>query len=184
MMTGTSGCISLTLGSISRPVIPGMLMSDRINISDCSMVLAMRASASAAEIAKSITKRCARKSRRNCWRNSASTSARHRPREPGRSRLTSLLVVQTARSWQNDGEFGELPGLGLDIDRATMLFHDDVVAHRKAKTGAFAGRLGRKERIEHLFLHLGRDADTVITNADFHRIPEISCGCTEARFIT
>ena len=50
--------------------MPGMLMSERIRISDCSMVLATRASASAAEMAKSITKRCARKSRRNCWRNS------------------------------------------------------------------------------------------------------------------
>ena len=38
MITGTSGRISLTLGSISSPVMPGMLMSDRIRISDCSMV--------------------------------------------------------------------------------------------------------------------------------------------------
>ena len=37
MMTGTSGRISLTFGSISSPVMPGMLMSDRIRISDCSM---------------------------------------------------------------------------------------------------------------------------------------------------
>ena len=66
MMTGTSGRIALTLGSISSPVIPGMLMSDRIRISDCSIVEAMRESASAAELAKSIVKRCARKSLRNC----------------------------------------------------------------------------------------------------------------------
>ena len=37
MMTGTSGRSSLTLGSISRPLMPGMLISDRIRISDCSM---------------------------------------------------------------------------------------------------------------------------------------------------
>ena len=40
------------MGSISSPVIPGMLISDRIRISDCSMVEAIRASASAAELAK------------------------------------------------------------------------------------------------------------------------------------
>ena len=40
--------------------MPGMLMSERINISDCSIVFATRTSASAAEMAKSMTKRCAR----------------------------------------------------------------------------------------------------------------------------
>ena len=52
MMTGTSGRSSLTLGSISRPLMPGMLISDRIRISDCSMVPAMRASASGADMRK------------------------------------------------------------------------------------------------------------------------------------
>ena len=67
-------------------------------------------------------------------------------------------------------------GLGLDIDRAAMLFHDDVMAHRQSKPGAFAGRLGRKERIEHLFLDLGRDAGAVVANADFDGVAEISRG--------
>src|SRR6202022_802003 len=175
MMTGTSGRISLTLGSISRPVIPGMLMSDRINISDCSMVLAMRASAPAAETARPSPNAARADPAGIAGGTAPRRRARHRPPEPGRSRLTSLLVVQAARSWQNDGEFGELPGLGLDIDRTTMLFHDDVVAHRKAKSGAFTGRLGGKERIEHLFLHLGRDADAVIANGVFHHFPEVFC---------
>jgi len=65
MITGTSGRISFTFGSISSPVMPGMLMSERIRISDCSMVEAMRDNASAPELAKSITKRWARRSRRN-----------------------------------------------------------------------------------------------------------------------
>src|SRR5712664_578174 len=146
MMTGTSGRISLTLGSISSPVIPGMLMSERIRISDCSMVAAMRASASAAELAKSITKRCARRSRRNCWRNSASTS--------GSSSTTSTSTFTS------------------DLVCATVLFHDDVVAHRKAKSGPFTGRLCRKERIEHLLLHLGRDTGTVVPNADLYGVSE------------
>jgi hypothetical protein len=49
--------ISRTLGSISSPVMPGMLMSDRIGISDGSIAAVTRASASAAGWAKSITKR-------------------------------------------------------------------------------------------------------------------------------
>ena len=34
MMTGTSGRAALALGNSSRPVIPGMLMSDRMRIND------------------------------------------------------------------------------------------------------------------------------------------------------
>ncbi len=33
MITGTSGRNSQTFGNISRPVMPGMLMSERISIS-------------------------------------------------------------------------------------------------------------------------------------------------------
>ncbi len=46
MMTGTSGLISLTLGSISSPVTPGMLISDNMRIKDFAEVSATRASAS------------------------------------------------------------------------------------------------------------------------------------------
>ena len=49
MIMGTSGRISLAFGSISRPVMPGMLMSDRINIMVCSIGSAIRDRASAAE---------------------------------------------------------------------------------------------------------------------------------------
>src|SRR3954466_10010093 len=143
MITGTSGRISFTFGSISSPVMPGMLMSERIRISDCSMVEAMRNSASAAEPAKSITKRCERKSRRNCWRNSASTSG---------SSSTTRTRTSTANLWfllhdcllclvsrQYDRELGKLSGHGIDVDRATVLFHDDVMRHRQPEPGAFAG---------------------------------------------
>jgi len=37
MMTGTSGRIAFALGKSSSPVIPGMLMSDRIRIRDNGM---------------------------------------------------------------------------------------------------------------------------------------------------
>src|SRR5260221_213379 len=177
MMTGTSGRIALTLGSISRPVMPGMLISDRIRISDCSIVEATRASASAAELAKSITNRCARKSLRNCWRNNASTS--------GSSSTTStktftsnlrFLFGNIAGPGQHDPELGELPRRRFDVDGATMLFHDDVVAHRQAKAGAFARGLCREERVEHLVLHVGRDAGAVVANTDLHSVAEIT-GC-------
>ena len=69
----------------------------------------------------------------------------------------------------------------VDIDGATVLFHDDVVTHREAKPGAFACRLGRKERIEHLFLYFGRDAGAVIANPDLHGIAEIPGGRMEHR---
>src|SRR5262245_418015 len=56
-----------------------------------------------------------------------------------------------------------------------MLLDDNVVTDREAKAGAFSGRLCRKERIEHLFSHLGWDARLVIPNRDFHSISKASC---------
>src|ERR1700730_4467705 len=70
-----------------------------------------------------------------------------------------------------------MSGLGLDIDGATVLFYDDVVAHRKSKPGSFTGRLCREERVEHLFLDLGRNTRAVVANPDFDGIAEIfGCG--------
>ena len=54
-----------------------------------------------------------------------------------------------------------------------MLLDDDIVADGEAKAGAFSSGLGREERIEYLFLHLGRNTNAVISNADFHAIPEV-----------
>ena len=61
-------------------------------------------------------------------------------------------------------KLGKFTGLSIDLDRPAMLLDDDVVTDRQAKTGAFPGRFGGEERIEHLFLHLGRNAGAVITN--------------------
>src|SRR3954451_1729336 len=91
----------------------------------------------------------------------------------------SALLRKTARSRQDDPEFSELSGLRLDIYPATVLFHDDVVAHRQTKPGPFTRRLSCEEWIEHLFLDLGRDARAVIANTDFHAVAEISRGCAE-----
>src|SRR3974390_153685 len=62
-----------------------------------------------------------------------------------------------------------------------MLFHNDVVAHREPKAGALAGRLRGEERIEHLFLPLGRDAGAVVANPDFNLVTEVLRGRTQRR---
>src|SRR5215472_1874114 len=49
MMTGTSGRSALAFGRSSRPVMPGMLMSDRIRISVASLALPMQSSATGAD---------------------------------------------------------------------------------------------------------------------------------------
>src|SRR5258708_27827093 len=179
MITGTSGRISLTFGSISSPVIPGMLMSDRIRISDWPIEDPMRDSASGAELAKSMMKRCERRSRRNCWRNNASTS--------GSSSTTSTKTLTTNLwsclkdcwlflvSWQNDRELGKFALEGIDVNRATVLFHNDVVTHRQSKPGAFAGRLGGKERIEHFFFHIRRNSGAVVADPDLDMICASFC---------
>jgi len=64
-----------------------------------------------------------------------------------------------------------------------MLLDDDIVTDGEAQAGAFAGWFGRKERIEHLVLHLGRDTGAVITNPDLHAIAQVS-GCGgKGRFV-
>src|SRR5437016_12595696 len=71
---------------------------------------------------------------------------------------------------KDNPDFGELTGLRVDLYRPAMLLDDDVVADGEAEARAFAGGLRRKERIEHLFLHVRRDAGAVIANPDFHTI--------------
>ena len=54
MITGTSGRNALALGNSSRPLIPGMLMSERIKMSDTPAASVMRWSAAGADCANSI----------------------------------------------------------------------------------------------------------------------------------
>ena len=61
------------------------------------------------------------------------------------NRRNRLGGLPSASPRQHDLELGEKPWLRLDVDAATMLFDDDVVAHRQAKPGTFAGGLGREE---------------------------------------
>ena len=54
-----------------------------------------------------------------------------------------------------------------------MLLDDDVVTDGETKPGSFSGRLGRKERIEDLLLHLGRDASAIVADLDLPPVPEV-----------
>src|SRR4051812_41571298 len=59
---------------------------------------------------------------------------------------------------QSDRELGELTGNRINLDGATVLLNDDVMAHRKPEARPFTGRLRGEERIEHLLFHFGRNA--------------------------
>src|SRR3954451_5792587 len=163
MITGTFGRSAFTLGSISRPVMPGMLMSERIKISDGSGMAFTCSRAAGADRANSIRKRPDRRSRRKCCRNMLSTSGPQCRWSLG----APLRLLRGCGSRQADDEFREYAGLGVNLDRAAMLFHDDVVAHRQPESRAFARRFGGEERIEHLLLYFGRDAGAVVANANF-----------------
>ena len=82
-------------------------------------------------------------------------------------------VRDAARTRQNDPKFGELAGLCIDLYRPAMLLDDDVVTDGQAEPGPFTGRLCRKERIEQLFLHLGRNAGAVVAYPDFDPVAEV-----------
>src|SRR5262249_52001099 len=93
-----------------------------------------------------------------CWRHN-------------RHRLSCFPGTAGAR--QHDREFRALPGFGYDLDASAVLLDDDVVCHRQAEPRPLAGRLRRKERVEHLILHLGRDASAVVADADLHGTTEV-----------
>jgi len=89
------------------------------------------------------------------------------------SRRNGCGRLPLARPRQYDLELSEKSGLRLDIYAAAVLLYDDVVTHRQAKPGTFARGLGREERIEHLFFHVGGDSGAVVANPDFDGLAEI-----------
>ena len=88
-------------------------------------------------------------------------------------RASARFGDERGRARKNNFDFGELAGLRIDLYRPCMLLHDDVVSDGEAKASAFPGRLGREEGIEHLFLHLSRDARAVIANRDLYAVAEV-----------
>src|SRR4051794_11412127 len=59
-----------------------------------------------------------------------------------RARTVALMISRAAgrAARQGHDDFGKTVGLGQNIDPATVLLDHDVVAHRQAEAGAFAGR--------------------------------------------
>jgi hypothetical protein len=77
------------------------------------------------------------------------------------------------RPRQHDLELSEKSGLRLDIYAAAMLLYDDVVAHRQAKPGTFARRLGREKWVKYFVFDPVRDARPIIANTDLNLVSEV-----------
>jgi len=74
---------------------------------------------------------------------------------------------------QNNLELSKYARHGIDIYSAAVLFHDDVMAHRKTKSGAFTRRFSREEGIEYLFFYFGRYSGAIVTDADLDLVTKI-----------
>ena len=74
---------------------------------------------------------------------------------------------------QNDLEFREVTRPRLDLYRPAMLLDDDVVTDGKTEPSSFPSRLGRKERVEQLFLNLRRNTGAVIAYPDFDLVTKV-----------
>ena len=64
-----------------------------------------------------------------------------------------------------------------------MLLHDDVVTDGEPKPCSFSSWLGRKERVEHLFFHVGRHPGAVVADADFDTVAEAFGRSRERRLV-
>src|SRR5262249_32905950 len=84
---------------------------------------------------------------------------------------------------QDNPDFGEGTRLCFDLDYTPVLFHDDIVTDREAKASAFSRRFSREERVEHLFLHVGRHTGAVVADSDFNTIPQSFGRCREGRLV-
>src|SRR3954470_6185947 len=96
----------------------------------------------------------------------------------------SLSVAHMGGAWKDDSKFSELAGLSVDLNRASVLLDNDIVAQRKPKASPLSGRLGSEEWIEHLLPHFGRNARAIVANSNFDAVPKISGCCSKARIMT
>src|SRR5262252_6073249 len=108
-----------------------------------------------------------RRSCRNRWRKSSSTSgSSSTTRISRRIRSSPISARECRRTRQNNADLSEFAGLRFDLDSPRMLLDNNVVTDREAEPGAFPGGLGREEGIEHLLLHLGWNTSAVIADLD------------------
>ena len=75
---------------------------------------------------------------------------------------------------QNNLKLSKYAKDGIDIHSAAVLFHDDVMAHRKTKSGAFTRRFSREEGIEYLLFYCGRYSGAIVADADLDLITKNS----------
>src|SRR5258708_29486552 len=87
--------------------------------------------------------------------------------------------MRNCLSRQRNNKFSKNTRLGIDINFAAVLLHDDVVRHGETEAGPFTGWLRREERIEHLLLHFGRDAGAIVAKANFDGGSEVLRGGPE-----
>jgi hypothetical protein len=84
---------------------------------------------------------------------------------------------------QNNSDFCELTRLCIDFVSTSVLLDDYVVADRESKAGAFTCWLGRKEWLEHLFFHVGRNTGPVIADSNFDTIAKVLGRGGESRLV-
>src|SRR5271154_4416861 len=89
--------------------------------------------------------------------------------------MFSWLDKECPGTRQNNLELGKYARHGIDIHGAAVLFHDDVMAHRKTKSGAFARRFSREEGIKYLLFYFGRYSGAIVTDADLDLVTKILC---------
>jgi hypothetical protein len=77
-------------------------------------------------------------------------------------------------SRQPHRELGEVAYLAVDRDRAAVLLGDDLVADRQAKSGTFAGRLGRKEWLEQFLAMFRWNANSVVAHPNLDAFAKVA----------
>ena len=172
--------------------MPGMLMSDRIRISDGSLISAARASAVGRRRRELHVKRpdlqiapeLLTKQRLDIGLVIDDEYVNAQLLPPvfcARSVLDHVLTCAAPVRGNVIMNSVNTPGSVSTSICAAMLFHDDVVAHRQAKPGALARRLGGEEGIEHFLLHFQRDTRAVVADPDFHLVAEALCRGAQRR---
>ena len=111
--------------------MPGMLMSDKIKISEGSRISTARCSATGADGANSIVKRPSLDVAAELLTEQGFDVGLVIDDEDVNAQFLppAFTCVRRIPRQRND-EFGEQASFGIDIDCAAVLFHHDVVAHR------------------------------------------------------
>src|SRR5882757_10112049 len=163
-MTGSSGSSCCARRRSSIPSVPSILRSVTRTPGKSAL---SRPSAETAS-AQTITSKPASSSHwvTACRIEASSSTNRTGPRS-GMDRLLHCRLQDQARKL--DDEFGAAAGAVLRMHAAAEILHD-AVGDGEPEPKALADRLGSHERIENALDHLGRNARTVVGDADADRV--------------